>query len=165
MQGTTANDAIVSRDAPSWGFGDVFCFAYITCLARGATPPDVFLGRNPQTCRVMHFSTPSPTVQVAAGSVVLRDLPPQTTAAGVPAKIIGVATEMWPSEEVDQNLKQVLYDKGRDPDEDGEGDKMTDSNTNTTAQRTDGSTRAERNLTNQHWRTARVRDIEKRSVL
>lgn len=30
----------------------------------------------------------------------------------MPAKVIGVATEGRPSEEVDQNLRQVLYDKG-----------------------------------------------------
>lgn len=49
--------------------------------------------------------------QVAAGSVVLRDLPPHSTAAGVPAKVLGVATEKRPSEVVDQNLKHVLFDK------------------------------------------------------
>lgn len=47
--------------------------------------------------------------QVAAGSVVLRNLPAQVVAAGVPAKIIGVATEGRPSETVDQNLKHVRY--------------------------------------------------------
>lgn len=51
-------------------------------------------------------------MQVAAGSVVLRNLPARTTAAGVPAKVIGVATEGRPSETVDQNLKHVLYHKG-----------------------------------------------------
>lgn len=49
------------------------------------------------------------SLQVAAGSVVLRDLPPQVVAAGVPAKVIGVATEGQPSETVDQNLKYVRY--------------------------------------------------------
>lgn len=47
--------------------------------------------------------------QVAAGSVVLRNLPAQVVAAGVPAKIIGVATEGRPSETVDQNLEHVRY--------------------------------------------------------
>ncbi|CAM9884159.1 unnamed protein product, partial [Sphacelaria rigidula] len=51
------------------------------------------------------------TPQVAAGSVVLRDLPPHSTAAGVPAKVLGVATEKRPAEMVDQNLKHVLFDK------------------------------------------------------
>lgn len=50
--------------------------------------------------------------KVAAGSVVLRNLPARTTAAGVPAKVIGVATEGRPSETVDQNLKHVLYHRG-----------------------------------------------------
>lgn len=59
--------------------------------------------------------------QVAAGSVVLRDLPPQTTAAGVPAKIIGVATEGRPSEEVDQNLMQVLYHRSSGSSTSGNG--------------------------------------------
>ncbi|CAN0287791.1 unnamed protein product, partial [Laminaria digitata] len=48
-------------------------------------------------------------MQIAAGSVVLRNLPARTTAAGVPAKVIGVVTEGRPSETVDQNLKHVLY--------------------------------------------------------
>lgn len=48
-------------------------------------------------------------LQVAAGSVVLRNLPAQVVAAGVPAKIIGVATEGKPSETVDQNLEHVRY--------------------------------------------------------
>lgn len=47
--------------------------------------------------------------QVAAGSVVLKNLPAQVVAAGVPAKIIGVATEGRPSETVDQNLEHVRY--------------------------------------------------------
>ncbi|CAM9530415.1 unnamed protein product, partial [Choristocarpus tenellus] len=49
--------------------------------------------------------------KIAAGSVVLRSLPPHTTAAGVPARVVGVATEKRPSEEVDQNLKQVIFHK------------------------------------------------------
>lgn len=48
-------------------------------------------------------------LQVAAGSVVLKNLPAQVVAAGVPAKIIGVATEGQPSETVDQNLEHVRY--------------------------------------------------------
>ncbi|CAM9195792.1 unnamed protein product [Ectocarpus sp. 12 AP-2014] len=47
--------------------------------------------------------------KVAAGSVVLRNLPAQVVAAGVPAKVIGVATEGKPSETVDQNLEHVRY--------------------------------------------------------
>ncbi|CAN0497620.1 unnamed protein product [Ectocarpus sp. 8 AP-2014] len=47
--------------------------------------------------------------KVAAGSVVLRNLPAQVVAAGVPAKIIGTATEGKPSETVDQNLEHVRY--------------------------------------------------------
>lgn len=36
-------------------------------------------------------------------------MPAQVVAAGVPAKIIGVATEGRPSETVDQNLEHVRY--------------------------------------------------------
>lgn len=53
----------------------------------------------------------APLPQVAAGSVVLRDLPPHTTAAGVPAKILGVPTEKRPAEVVDQNLRHVIFHK------------------------------------------------------
>lgn len=42
---------------------------------------------------------------------MLRDLPPHSTAAGVPAKVLGVATERRPSEVVDQNLRHVLFHK------------------------------------------------------
>ncbi|CAM9457802.1 unnamed protein product, partial [Discosporangium mesarthrocarpum] len=48
--------------------------------------------------------------QIAAGSVVLRSLPAHATAAGVPAKVVGTAAENQPSEEVDQNLRQVIFD-------------------------------------------------------
>lgn len=41
--------------------------------------------------------------------MVLRKLPAQVVAAGVPAKIIGVTTEGRPSETVDQNLEHVRY--------------------------------------------------------
>lgn len=91
--------------------------------------------------------------------MVLRDLPPHTTAAGVPAKVLGVATERRPSEEVDQNLKNVLYDKDRG----GNGGDLGDDkqiNGSTAPRRAEGGAGAP-----SHWRTARVRDIEKRSVL
>ncbi|CAM9255088.1 unnamed protein product [Ectocarpus fasciculatus] len=65
--------------------------------------------------------------KVAAGSVVLKNLPAQVVAAGVPAKIIGVATEGQPSETVDQNLEHVRYhSKGGNGNENGKsGDSGT----------------------------------------
>lgn len=59
--------------------------------------------------------------QVAAGSVVLRNLPAQVVAAGVPAKIIGVATEGRPSETVDQNLEHVRYHSSKASNGNGNG--------------------------------------------
>lgn len=88
--------------------------------------------------------------------MVLRDLPPHTTAAGVPAKVLGVATERRPSEEVDQNLKNVLYDKDRS----GNGGVLSEDNGSSPPRRTESGSSA-----SNHWRTTRVRDIEKRSVL
>ena len=43
--------------------------------------------------------------RVAAGSVVLRDVPPCKTVAGVPAKVVGEAGCDLPSQEMDQLLK------------------------------------------------------------
>lgn len=40
--------------------------------------------------------------RIAAGSVVLHDVPPKTTVAGVPAKVIGEATCAEPSRSMDQ---------------------------------------------------------------
>lgn len=79
----------------------------------GTRIPDLRVHINCAASRCPFLSPlPQPPPQVAAGSVVLRDLPPRTTAAGVPAKVIGVATEGRPSETVDQNLEYVLYSKG-----------------------------------------------------
>ena len=47
--------------------------------------------------------------KVAAGSVVLASLPPHTTAAGVPAKVIGRALESKPGMELDHSLENVSY--------------------------------------------------------
>ena len=46
--------------------------------------------------------------RVAAGSVVLKSVPPQTTVAGVPAKVVGEAGCAEPARSMDQ----MLYDTG-----------------------------------------------------
>jgi serine O-acetyltransferase len=43
--------------------------------------------------------------RVAAGSVVLQDVPPQSTVAGVPAKIVGPAGCPEPARNMDQRLQ------------------------------------------------------------
>lgn len=95
----------------------VFPFYFNTAARTNARPPPT----HPALLSVMHAKNKkrSCTLQVAAGSVVLRDLPAHATAAGVPAKILGVATEGRPSEVVDQNLKHVRYLKN--PNGNGHG--------------------------------------------
>lgn len=110
--------------------------------------------------------------------MVLRNLPAQVVAAGVPAKIIGVATEGRPSETVDQNLEHVRYHSkagngngngngnrnGQSPKGEegikGLGDKRGGLGVGGDAARKDGSTAARR-------RSVGVRGIEekKRSFL
>ncbi|MGR3290558.1 MAG: serine O-acetyltransferase [Paracoccaceae bacterium] len=46
--------------------------------------------------------------RVAAGSVVLRDVPPNKTVAGVPAKIVGEAGCAQPSQKMDQGLEDSV---------------------------------------------------------
>jgi serine O-acetyltransferase len=45
--------------------------------------------------------------RIAAGSVVLHDVPPRTTVAGVPAKIVGEAGCPEPGLTMDQLLQKV----------------------------------------------------------
>ena len=49
--------------------------------------------------------------RIASGSVVLKDVPPETTVAGVPAKVVGQAGCSEPSRSMDQILaeKEVLF--------------------------------------------------------
>ena len=46
--------------------------------------------------------------RIAAGSVVLHDVPPKTTVAGVPAKVVGEAGCATPSITMDQLLRDSL---------------------------------------------------------
>lgn len=49
--------------------------------------------------------------RVAAGSVVLKDVPPRTTVAGVPARVVGEAGCSQPSRMMDQLLKGLKPNK------------------------------------------------------
>lgn len=48
--------------------------------------------------------------RVAAGSVVLRPVPPNSTVAGVPARVIGMANREEPARTMDQILSSLSYD-------------------------------------------------------
>lgn len=48
--------------------------------------------------------------RIAAGSLVLQPVPPNTTMAGVPARAVGTAGSPEPSRSMDQILSQMMYD-------------------------------------------------------
>ncbi|HLH10894.1 MAG TPA: serine O-acetyltransferase, partial [Methylovirgula sp.] len=48
--------------------------------------------------------------RVAAGSVVLNPVPPNSTVAGVPAKVVGHAGCREPARDMNQILGQLAYD-------------------------------------------------------
>jgi serine O-acetyltransferase len=47
--------------------------------------------------------------RVAAGSVVLNPVPPHTTVAGIPARVVSVATPAHPARSMDQILGELSY--------------------------------------------------------
>jgi serine O-acetyltransferase len=47
--------------------------------------------------------------KVAAGSVVLEEVPPHVTVAGVPAKVVGKPVSEEPSQDMDQGLGLDYY--------------------------------------------------------
>jgi serine O-acetyltransferase len=50
--------------------------------------------------------------KIAAGAVVLEDVPPHTTVAGVPAKIVGTPSTASPALEMDQRIEQSMMSAG-----------------------------------------------------
>ena len=48
--------------------------------------------------------------RIAAGSLVLHPVPPNTTMAGVPARAVGTSGSPEPSRSMDQILSQMMYD-------------------------------------------------------
>jgi serine O-acetyltransferase len=48
--------------------------------------------------------------RIAAGSVVLHPVPPNTTVAGVPARVVGTAGAEEPARSMDQILGQIAYE-------------------------------------------------------
>jgi serine O-acetyltransferase len=56
-------------------------------------------------CKVIGNIEVGSNAKVGAGSVVLQDVPPNATVAGVPAKIVGALHDHIPSHEMDQSLE------------------------------------------------------------
>jgi serine O-acetyltransferase len=48
--------------------------------------------------------------RIAAGSVVLKNIPPHSIVAGAPAKVIGREISPLPAREMDQILRGLAYD-------------------------------------------------------
>lgn len=48
--------------------------------------------------------------KVASGSVVLKDVPPGCTVAGVPARLVNCPTEATPARTMDHTLADIVYD-------------------------------------------------------
>jgi serine O-acetyltransferase len=51
-----------------------------------------------------------PCARIAAGSVVLRPVPPNLTVAGVPARVVGTSLCSEPARNMDQILNDLSYD-------------------------------------------------------
>lgn len=58
-------------------------------------------------CKVIGNIEVGVGAKVAAGSVVLADVPPNTTVAGVPAKAVGTATEDIPAHHMNQDINST----------------------------------------------------------
>jgi serine O-acetyltransferase len=52
--------------------------------------------------------------RIAAGSVVLQDVPPHVTVAGVPARVVGPAGAAEPARSMDQTFRPDASDQGPD---------------------------------------------------
>ena len=60
--------------------------------------------------KVLGAITVGDYAKVASGSVVLKDVPPGCTVAGVPARLVNCPTEAAPARTMDHTLADIVYD-------------------------------------------------------